>query len=273
MVKILKLSDLHFDCGNYPHVKKINTDGVDIIILAGDIGNKFQAMNFIKPFLDKGIAVIYVLGNHEFYNENTQPLTIAEIKDGWKKRSDKNPNLYVLDNDAVVIKGIKFIGSTGWTQLTPEKFLKSEVSSELSFSSDFQKIMKTKLMKGYVIVRGKPITIEQYQELHNKDIEYIKSEIAKPFEGKKILITHHPLVKESNNPIYPTGTFNFQLYCSEYGEMIAKSDLDYYFHGHVHHSCQYYLGKTLVDCNAFGYARYNEINHEHNPNHIFKIKS
>lgn len=268
-VKILKISDIHLDSGNYPF--KLNLENVDIVILAGDIGNKFQAMNFIKPILDKGIVVIYVLGNHEYYNENTQPLTIAEIKAGWKERSDKNPNLHVLDNDAVVVHGIKFIGSTAWTKLTPEKFLKSEVNAELGMSSDFKKIMKTKLMKGYVIIRGKPITVEHYQELHNQDIAYIKEEIAKPFNGKKVLITHHPLTKESNNPEYPTDCFNFQLFCSEYDELIAQSDLDYYFHGHVHHSCQYFLGKTMVDCNAYGYSRYNEINYKHDPNHIISI--
>lgn len=269
-VKILKLSDIHLDSSNYPLI--INVDNVDIIILAGDIGNKYQAMQMIKPWLDKGIIVVYVLGNHEFYNENTQPLTIAEIRQGWQKRADKNENLYVLDNDSVVLKGIKFIGSTAWTNITPDKFLKSEVKSELSFSSDFQKIMKTKLMKGYVILRGKPITIDDYQALHKESIDYIKEEVAKPFDGTKILITHHPLTIQSNNPKYPVGNFNSQLFCSEYDDFIFQSDLDYYFHGHVHHSCQYLLNGTLVDCNAYGYARYGEVNPNHNPNHYFIIE-
>lgn len=273
MKKILKLSDIHLDSSNYPFYQNINTDGVDIIILAGDIGNKFQAMNFIKPFLDKGIIVIYVLGNHEFYNENTKPLTIAEIIKGWKEREEKNENLYVLNNESIIIDGIKFIGSTGWTNITPEMFSEKEVNSELNMSSDFHKIMKTKLMKGYVTLRGYPISIENYKELHDEAINYIKEEIAKPFNGTKILITHHPLTKNSNNPEYPTDNFNFQLYCSEYDSIIEKSDLDYYFHGHVHHSCSYYLNGTLVDCNAYGYAKYNEVNPDHKPNHIFEVNN
>lgn len=256
-MKIIPLSDLHLDSASY--VLNITKEQADVVVLAGDIGNKFQAMKLIEPLLKKGIIVIYVLGNHEFYNINNQVKTIQEIIDGWKDREAKNDNLYVLNNESLVINNVKFIGSIGWSKLTPELFDKSDVEFEIYESSDFNKIMKSKLMKGYRIIRGYPITIEDYQSLHKESIEYIQSEINKPFNGKKILISHQPLILEGQKKEY-IGTFAGQLYGSDYEDMITKSDLDYYIYGHIHTSVDTMKGGVHCICNSYGYRKYNEIN-------------
>lgn len=258
MVKIIKLSDLHTETFKYK--MNINNDMCDIVIFAGDIGNKFQAMKLINELLEKNIIVIYVLGNHEFYNYNNKVKTIDEIKDGWKKRSEENENLHVLDDSSVVIKGIKFIGSTAWTKISTENYDAKTINYEIDCLSDFQKIIKRKLMRGYRTIRGYPITLEDYDNMHIKSINYIKDEIAKPFNGRKILITHHPITKESKHPDFENYDFNSQFFTSDYSEIIHNSDLHYYFHGHIHYYFKYDLNETNVLCNAYGYAKYNEIN-------------
>lgn len=261
MTKIIPISDLHLDSATYS--LNLTKKDADIVVLSGDIGNKFQAMKVIEKLLEKGIIVVYVLGNHEFYNINNQVKTIQEIIDGWKKRQDKHQNLYVLHNESVIINNIKFIGSTAWSKLTPEQFTKEEVDTVLYESSDFNKIMMSKLMKGYRIIRGYPITIEDYQQMHKTAIDYIYSEINKPFCGKKILITHQPLTLEGQKKELKD-SFIAQLYGSNYDDMITDSDLDFYFYGHIHESTDIIKKGVHYICNPYGYRKYKEDNPKFN---------
>lgn len=256
--KIIPISDLHLDSAIY-HLN-ISKDDADIVVFSGDIGNKFQAMKIILPLLEKGIIVIYVLGNHEFYNINNQVKTIQEIIDGWKEREKKHKNFYVLNNESIIINNIKFIGTTGWSKLSPELYSKEEVNNVIYESSDFNKIMMSKLMKGYRVIRGYPITIDDYQDLHQKAIDYISSEIKKDFSGKKFLISHYPLTTEGIKED-ETGKFISELYHSDYDDMITNSNLDYYLYGHIHTSIDIMKKGVRYICNAYGYRKYNE----HNP--------
>ena len=56
-------------------------------------------------FLDK--PVIYVPGNHEFYHHDIA--LIDELK------TEASGNIHVLNDDQVVIDGVRFMGSILWT--------------------------------------------------------------------------------------------------------------------------------------------------------------
>ncbi len=270
-MKIIKLSDLHLESAKYK--LKINNDICDVVIFAGDIGNKFQAMKIIEELLEKNIIVIYILGNHEYYNYNTKTKTINEIKKGWIERSNKNLNLHVLDNSSVVIDGVKFIGSTAWTKINTENYSEEEITKGLSKSSDFSHIITSNLKKEFKIIRSYPINIEEYNKLHEESIQYLKKEITKPFNGKKILITHQPLLRESFDDDFNINSFESQLFYSNYPELIEDSDIDYYFHGHIHKSFNYKKNNTNVICNPYGYAKYNEINKDFKPYFLININN
>jgi hypothetical protein len=78
----------------------------EVVILAGDIGVgaagvRWAARHFpVRP-------VIYVPGNHEFYGHDID-LT-AEL------RSAAPENITVLSDDVLVLDGVRFLGSTLWT--------------------------------------------------------------------------------------------------------------------------------------------------------------
>lgn len=114
MSKALIISDLHLEHGEPFVVKKI--DGVEYLILAGDIGSFKSHLPFIKDACTK-YKVIYILGNHEFYG-----YSLKEVRDFWK--SVQLENFYFLDNSSVVIDGIRFIGTTLWTDFDNENQLR-----------------------------------------------------------------------------------------------------------------------------------------------------
>jgi predicted MPP superfamily phosphohydrolase len=69
---IFAISDIHLEF--LPNVKSIieKIPSADILVLAGDIGNVTHKSNDIECFLNdvksKYRDVVYVAGNHEFYN-------------------------------------------------------------------------------------------------------------------------------------------------------------------------------------------------------------
>lgn len=74
-----------------------------MVILAGDIDIKTRAIEWAKQFVK---PVLYVLGNHEFYKEQFQK--IRKQVQGLTQ----DTNIYVLDDDEVVIDGVRFLGDT-----------------------------------------------------------------------------------------------------------------------------------------------------------------
>ena len=62
-MRVQILSDLHLEFGPFT-VEKIDRD---LLILAGDIHVGEKAIDFIEKQLEIS-PVIYILGNHEFYN-------------------------------------------------------------------------------------------------------------------------------------------------------------------------------------------------------------
>ena len=265
---ILPISDIHLETFGY----NIDLSGkeIDVVLLAGDIGNKFQAVKFIENLLEQGVIVVYVLGNHEFYNINNQMKTIYEIKDGWKEREQKYDNLYVLDNESIIIDDVKIIGTTFWSKLTPENYNQEESEYLNNHQSDLTHIYKKKNMSGYRIKSGVNIKIEDYQELHSECLKYTSEEINKEFDGTVILLSHYPLLKESQS-LKHDNSFESQFYSNDYEKLVIESKLDYIVHGHIHESFNYKKGNVNNICNPLGYQKYNEKNKDFNEDLIIKI--
>lgn len=140
-ITINLLSDLHLEF--YPYVytfsdfiknvpklnNKFDKDKTNekMLILAGDIGypTMDNYWHFIEDCCKLYKYVLCVSGNHEYYNSVDIPmenkLTIEEIDriifDKKNEINNKYNNLYYLQNESIVIEGIKFIGSILWSRI------------------------------------------------------------------------------------------------------------------------------------------------------------
>jgi hypothetical protein len=100
------LCDLHVEFGNFvPPVV-----GADVVVLAGDVHVKNRGLQWI---FDQNfeVPVLYVLGNHEFYNDKF-PGLIDELK-----MDAEGTNIRILENDSVEIGGYRFFGCTLWSDM------------------------------------------------------------------------------------------------------------------------------------------------------------
>lgn len=113
-MKICYMSDIHneFSQRSLNIFDDYNNDA-DVLVIAGDLNvgarNVARDLKTIKEIV--GIKIVYVPGNHEFYDSSYrfEKTIFDKIKDDLLK-----DDIYILDNDAILIDDINFIGIIGW---------------------------------------------------------------------------------------------------------------------------------------------------------------
>ena len=106
-MKVHILSDLHLEAASF--VPPITH--ADVIILAGDIGVGCQGIEWARDAFE--VPVIYVPGNHEYHDLS---FSMGEHREDML-RATSGSQVSLLDNDVTVINGVRFIGTTMWTDL------------------------------------------------------------------------------------------------------------------------------------------------------------
>jgi predicted phosphodiesterase len=119
-MKIRIISDLHLEYNDFPKFLKDFTilKPVDVLILAGDVvdfPNIEMFKTFIKSIRSYYSEIIFVLGNHEYYENTVIDNVILVFRDLCQELSVK-----LLENETVVMGGITFLGSTLWSPVKRE---------------------------------------------------------------------------------------------------------------------------------------------------------
>ena len=107
-MKLHILSDLHFEFQKWPRGVDVNAVDADVTILAGDIGIGLQGIQWALDRIER--PVIYVMGNHEYFGQRPITRTLEKAK-----RKCAGTHVHVLDNESVIIDGVRFLGTTLWT--------------------------------------------------------------------------------------------------------------------------------------------------------------
>jgi calcineurin-like phosphoesterase family protein len=76
-------------------------------------------------------------------------------------------------------------------------------------------------------------------------------ELASPFQGKTVVITHHAPSAGSVHERYARHPAT-PAFASSCDGLVAQADV--WIHGHLHQACEYRLGKCLVASNPRGYG-------------------
>ena len=247
-MKLLIYSDLHLEFDGF-HPKKEWFDQCDAVIQVGDLHHAPQNIGILKSW-DK--PVFFVPGNHDFWN----PMVKIKHQTLWDPNSSRyevrrertinqalkemeeatlNSKVQILSNKSVQVNDVRLIGTTLWYNAD------SINSFELKNLNDYYRIFGDS---------GQFITSSEITQRHYESIEFIKEELAKPFKGKTVLLTHHPAwvspevsKKESCHRAYGTNL-----------EKIWKGKVDLMVHGHLHANINLQVDpKTRIICNPRGY--------------------
>ncbi|MDM9628562.1 metallophosphoesterase [Rhizobium sp. S152] len=239
-MKLWIFSDLHLEFGS-----RFNVDppsDADIAICAGDVltNGVVPSLRWLGERLSHRIPVVFVGGNHEYYNGS-----ISEGIAAARAVSDY-PNLHYLENGQVEIDGITFVGGTLWSDFRLSGF-KPEVAM-FHAERDMNDYRKIKLSKT-PYVKFRPIYA--YRK-HVETRDFIASELRRLRGQKVVVVTHHaPSVRSIEE------SFRFDpisaSYASDLEELIFETGPALWVHGHVHHRNDYMLDACRVISNPRGY--------------------
>lgn len=232
-MRIRVLSDLHHE--HFGGRRELPAVDADLVVLAGDIHEHLQGLHWAREaFPDT--PVVYVAGNHEFYNADLPELTQA------MRNLARALDIHFLENDAVVIDGVRILGATLWTdfRLYGEETLPLTLQRALRLMPDFSCIDWFTA----------PFTPALSQQLFQASRDWLTAQLAEPFAGPTVVVTHHAPSARSIPPQY-VGDSLSPAFASDLEHLVQQCDL--WLHGHVHDALDYRIGRARVVANPGGY--------------------
>lgn len=244
-MKALVFSDLHIPY-NRRAPKVVIPMGVDVVVVAGDITAPIRrSMEWLQTEVaSQGKPVVFVAGNHEHYGQTYE----SSLLGGVQARKDF-PGVHFLEDSEVVIDGVRFVGSTLWTDYNLHGLPERSMRIALNGLNDYNQIRSTVDPDG----RGM-FTPGQSRELHLDSLSCIEAMLDEPFAGKTVVVTHHCPHPLSIAEKYHGDEIN-PAFTSDLTAFIEKHQPDLWVHGHTHSSFDYVVPgtKTRVVCNPKGY--------------------
>ncbi len=234
-MKIQLVSDLHLEflSSRFPGETLIQpATGADVLVLAGDIQNGTQA---IELFRDWPVPVLYVAGNHEFYGQSWEQLRVD------LREQCKGSNIHFMDNTRIDISGVRLLGCTLWTD-----FSQSSIGPDKAMRHVEQRLNDFKRIK----TQTHGLTPLETVLDHQQSVQWLKSELRRPYAGRTVVISHHAPHPLSIHPRYLGDPLN-AAFASDLTELVAQADL--WLHGHVHDSFDYRVEDCRVVANPAGY--------------------
>lgn len=231
------LSDLHLSRGSL----KTPENDADLVVLAGDIARPREAVAWAAGFAK---PVLYVAGNHEFYGGSIAG-TVKELK-----QLCAGTHIHVLDDDELVLKGVRFLGTTLWTDFNlfgEDEGRVAAIGEALALMRDFSKIRTGDAPEA-------TFTPDDSAGLFKIHAGWLESKLAEGYPGPTVVITHHAPSRKSIHPRFSDSLLN-ACFVSDAERLIEGTRVRLWIHGHTHDSFDYILNGTRVVCNPRGYAK------------------
>ena len=239
-MKIQFASDLHLEfisASESSYTGIAAAPDADVLVLAGDIHNGTAGIEVFKVW---PMPIVYVSGNHDVWGCADLDERMAEMRQACTGTS-----IHFLEKDAIVIDGVRFLGTTLWTDY-------------LLFGFDVRPYIMDycgRSMNDHsrINVAGNGITPLQLLTRHEASVAWLTAQLAQPFDGKTVVVTHHA----------PHLASVVSWHKSEYLVAAYASDLMHlmdvptlWLHGHVHVSVDYCVRNTRIASNPRGYPRH-----------------
>lgn len=236
-------SDLHLErlAQYFPDETLIRpAPAADLLVLAGDIA---PVADTIRLFADWPVPVLYVPGNHEFFDTEWHD-TRRELR-----RAAEGTRIRVLDGDEWVWQGVRFLGCTLWTDY------------RLDAGADPAAQMRTcgERIRDHAVIRfgDQPFTPRHALAEHLRCRAWLELALTQAFDGATVVITHHAPSQGSVHPRFAGHPVN-AAYASRLESLVVHADA--WLHGHMHDSFDYVVrgadGQACrVVANPRGYAR------------------
>jgi Icc-related predicted phosphoesterase len=234
-MRLLILSDLHQEFVPFEPVAAT----ADVAVFAGDVHTGKNGLKWILHTY-REIPVIYVLGNHEFYGQDIPKLTY-ELKE-----MARGTNVHVLENDALEIGDITFLGATLWTDFALAGDITAGVAEAAFQITDYRRIRLSPTFR-----KLKP---QDTRAFHADSVRWLTEQIQNTSGRKLVIVTHHAPSAKSISPKYKNHPVN-SSFASNLESLVEATGAALWVHGHIHYASDYLLGSTRVLANPRGYPK------------------
>ncbi|MER9371162.1 metallophosphoesterase [Mesorhizobium sp. M0491] len=231
-------SDLHLEVADLRQALAI--PDADVCVVAGDLCRApANGVFWLAKNIAPAMPCVYVAGNHEFYKN-----AIREGLEDGRSAATQFPNVHFLENDSVVIDGVRFVGATLWTDYRIEGHTELAMTYARERMNDHRLIAKQRNP-------WQRFVPETAFRMHRESRAFIDSALkADPIET--VVVTHHLPHAKSIPPRFMGDLLN-AAFASDLSEVIESGRPALWVHGHTHDTCDYRVGSTRILCNPRGY--------------------
>jgi len=210
-ISIQYISDIHLDVNHYSNYSDILKPTGDILILAGDISSVIyqELPKFLKWCKARWNKVIFVPGNHEYYNDG---FSMDLVEKMLETICQEHGVIFVQKSVIPLRHDLHLLVCTLWSDINgAEATVKYRMQ-------DFTMIPDMNIVK--------------WKEIYVDHVNWLTENIDK-YNGDVVVVTHHaPLLYGTANPFYE-GTLGNRAYASDLGHLVSKTKG--WIFGHTHY--------------------------------------
>ena len=247
VLKIRVLSDLHLENDEpdlIPHAQ------ADLVVLAGDIHNHAEGLRWAAENFDSDVPVIYVPGNHEYYDAEFGAMEAA-MQDAARSVD----NVHYLNNASLVDRrgAWRVLGTTLWTDFALFGSSDADIEKAKDACTKVMLDYKGLIQLAWPEPDGEPreFAPDDSLALHEQARGWLEAELAKPFAGQTIVVTHHAPMRVSLAPRYAEDLVSAGFV--NHLPSLVGAPVTLWVHGHTHTAFDYMENGTRVVCNPRGY--------------------
>ena len=156
----------------------------------------------------------------------------------------------MLDDHELVLGGIRFLGSTLWTDF----MLFGANAKRAAAMREGQRFMRDFTRIRMDDCPDATFTPERSAELFDSHARWLEARLAEAYAGPTVVITHHAPSRRSIHPRFADSLLN-ACFVSDAEHLLQGSRVQLWIHGHTHDSFDYTANGTRVVCNPRGYAK------------------
>jgi predicted phosphodiesterase len=234
-VRLHVVSDLHVEFAAF----ELPRVDAEVVVLAGDVGQGTTGIRLARRW-SGGRTVLFVAGNHEYYGHALPALTDR------MRAEAAGSTVQVLENDELVLDGVRFLGCTLWSDFMAAGPAELERSMDVCghMINDYEVITWSE--------EGRTLRPEDTRALHAASRQWLAERLAMSHDGPTVVITHHaPLVRERPASVVHQALVG--AFASDLSSLMEGDCVDLWIYGHLHRAADLDVAGTHVVCNPRGY--------------------
>lgn len=184
------------------------------------------------------------MGNHEWY-AHREMFNVADETIRAREIADEL-GIHLLIDEAVEIDGVRFLGSSLWTDYDLYGTRRPSMDVAAAMMNDHRFIFPQ--------AGSGPLRPQQAFEWHQASTNWLAEQLQPAtFDGPTVVVTHHLPHPGSIAPQFVGDSLN-PAFCSDLTWLVERSGAELWVHGHTHSSFDYEVGRTRIVCNPKGYG-------------------